>query len=162
MVGSQQDTLTMGWVQPLDANAPVMAECKKLRKKLPGKIVDMIQEMAMDPRFIEEKTQEPGFIEEDKGNGTFVLTESRDYKEIPHPSLPGEAKAGGNCYPVVARYRNGLRRTVNLAWGTDIFVCSTGQSFEDLDTAMRYQNDYVKGVTKEVLEERYPAQPIPV
>ncbi|CAL1129505.1 unnamed protein product [Cladocopium goreaui] len=158
MVGSQQDTLTMGWVQPLDANAPVMAECKKLRKKLPGKIVDMIQEMAMDPRFIEEKTQEPGFIEEDKGNGTFVLTESRDYKEIPHPSLPGEAKAGGNCYPVVARYRNGLRRTVNLAWGTDIFVCSTGQSFEDLDTAMRYQNDYVKGVTKEVLEERYPAQ----
>ena len=51
---------------------------------------------------------------------------------------------------------------VNLAWGTDIFVCSTGQSFEDLDTAMRYQNDYVKGVAKEVLEERYPAQPIPV
>jgi hypothetical protein len=51
---------------------------------------------------------------------------------------------------------------VNLAWGTDIFVCSTGQSFEDLDTAMRYLNDYVKGVTKEVLEERYPAQPIPV
>ena len=42
MVGSQQDTLTMGWVQPLDANAPVMAECKKLRKKLPGKIVDMM------------------------------------------------------------------------------------------------------------------------
>ena len=42
MVGGSQDTLTMGWVEPLDANAPVLAECKKLRKRLPGKIVDMM------------------------------------------------------------------------------------------------------------------------
>ena len=41
MVG-RQDTLTMGWVQPLDANAPVLAECAKLRKKLPGKLVEMM------------------------------------------------------------------------------------------------------------------------
>lgn len=33
-------------------------------------------------------------------------------QEIRHPTLPGEARAGGSCYPVVARYRNGLRRTV--------------------------------------------------
>ena len=39
---------------------------------------------------------------------------------------------------------------------------STGQSFEDLDTAMRCQNDYVKGMSCATLELRYPMQPIPV
>lgn len=51
---------------------------------------------------------------------------------------------------------------VNLAWGTDIFVCSTGQSFQDVDTAMRCQNDYVKGVPEETLRDRYPLELIPV
>eukprot|EP00438_Fugacium_kawagutii_P026012 Skav207373 [mRNA] locus=scaffold3618:142140:145389:- [translate_table: standard] len=137
------DTLKIGWVKPVDGNAPVLAECKKLKKKLPVKIVDLIlncefqiKDFAFDPRFEEVTTKEPGVVE--------------------------EARAGGSCYPVVAPYRNGLRRTVNLAWGTDIFVCSTGQSFQDVDTAMRCQNDYVKGVPEETLRDRYPLELIPV
>ena len=155
-------TLRNGSVTPIDGNKFVQRECKKLEKKLPGKMVEMIRDFALDPRYIEEATMEPGMIEEDMGNGTFAMSDSRAYKEISRPTVHGEAKAGGSCYPVVARYRNGLRRTVNLAWGTDIYVCSTGQSFEDLDTAMRCQNDYVKGMSRATLELRYPMQPIPV
>lgn len=154
--------MSIEWVKPVDGNAPVAKEIRKLRKRLPGRIVDMIHDFAWDPRFVEEATNEPEPVEEDNGDGTFCISESRDYKEIEHPSLPGEARAGGYCYPVVARYKNGLRRTVNLAWGTSIYVCSTGQSYEDVDTAMRCQNDYVKGIPKAELERRYPLQPIPV
>ncbi|CAE7572014.1 unnamed protein product, partial [Symbiodinium pilosum] len=144
------------WVKPVDGNASTVKEIRKLRKRLPRKLVDLIHEFARDPRFQEDASNEPGCIEEVNGDGSFTIT------EISQPSVPGEAQAGGSCYPVVARYKNGLRRTINLAWGSSIYVCSTGQAFEDVDTAMRCQNDYVKGVPLHELERRYPRELIPV
>lgn len=158
----KRSCLVMGWVKPVDGNAYLKKETQKLKKHLPARIVEMIHDFAWDPRFAEEAVDEPGVVEEDMGDGTLVVMESRAFKEIAAPTVAGEAKAGGECYPVVARYKNGLRRTINLAWGSSIYVCSTGRAFEDVDVAMRCQNDFVRGVPLAELERRYPFEPIPV
>mmetsp|Transcript_37540 Transcript_37540/g.104389 ORF Transcript_37540/g.104389 Transcript_37540/m.104389 type:complete len:166 (-) Transcript_37540:249-746(-) len=159
---SRATTLMVNKVKPIDGNACVKEEAKALRRVLPAPLVARVIEYAWDPRFVEITTPEPGMKREFNFDGSVTMWESRAYQEISHPSLEGEAPAGGQSYPVVCRYRNGLRRTINMAWGTSIYVCTTGQRFEDVDTAMRCQNDFVRGVPPARLTDMYPMELIPV
>ena len=156
-------TLIVKEVMPLDGNATIVTATESLDGLLPPKTVELIREFAVDPRYIEEATPEPQSIVTIHGDGSLSATASKKFKQIQQTDVVGETRPKGprhsvprvawSCLfiaflvplvhgavqtyvQVVARYKNGLRRTVNPTLGSSIYLCSTGQAFEDLDTAM--------------------------